>query len=336
MSSQTEISTATTTLSAGFVFFSQPPKSDDWYFLLGLDDYSGKWSDFGGRRNSDETEIHCAVREMIEETLCVVQLLPVNEENNTSISSIFTCFSNMLTQRDFTFRVSVDIASKRNNQHRDYCPQLSVHQISSCFSPGLLPSGFSNPPGEKRLRVCYVKYIPWQPNLPEVFAATHKSLRCINTFKDVDSKIRYIQTLPKVMQSHPAIVYEYEKCDGNDADLQKNRRIIGIRVPDEWLEKRQIAWWSLPRIQLILKNAGKHGGHIFRCGFLSTLGVIAQHFVHAARVKKQHDDEMRRKKNPFIYKLEDGSVLFDVLKRALDLDATVENTQQAEGFKITF
>ena len=326
-----------TTLSAGFIFFSQPPNSDDWYFLLGLDDYTGKWSDFGGRRNSEETEVHCAVREMLEETMGVVQLLPQNDsndiKNNVGLNDSISYICNMLEKKDFTFRIQVDVTSKGNSRDR-ICSQnpsslLSVHQISphSALSQQHQNHG-TKLPKEKRLRVCYVKFIPWQPDLADVFATTYKSLRFINTLKDVDSKIKYIQTLPETLQSHPAIVYEY----GN---YQNRDRPSGIHVPNEWLEKRQIAWWSLPRLQLVVKNAGKLGGHVFRCGFLSTLAIVAQHFMHASRVKKQHDDEMRRKKNPFIYEIEDQSVLIEVLNRALDLDANYRHSVLPE-FKIVF
>jgi hypothetical protein len=118
-------------------------------------------------------------------------------------------------------------------------------------------------------------------------------------------------------------------------DSMSNRRITGIHVPNEWLEKQQIAWWSLPRLQLILKNSGKHGGHIFRCGFLSTLGVITQHFLHASRAKKQHDEEMRRRKNPFIYELDDLSTLMDVMRQSLEIDAMVQSCKLHE-FEILF
>ena len=323
----------------------------------------------------------------------------------------------MLLNRDFTFRVSVDVASKGhsqqhrlNSQHRDNHPVLAVHQISqksmNLSHPG--PTLISSK--EKRLRVCFVKYISWQPELPEVFAVTYKSLRFINTLNDVDSKLKYIQTLPQSLQNHPAIIYDYgiiEHIGANEQrsnistcgteqyvrsissgeiqhnidrsgqiednsgqmehninrsgqmehninrsghmehninksghmkhsrDSMSNRRITGIHVPNEWLEKQQIAWWSLPRLQLILKNSGKHGGHIFRCGFLSTLGVITQHFLHASRAKKQHDEEMRRRKNPFIYELDDLSTLMDVMRQSLEIDAMVQSCKLHE-FEILF
>jgi hypothetical protein len=41
--------TISSVLSAGFLFYSVPPNSNDIYFLLGMDSYSGKWCDFGGR-----------------------------------------------------------------------------------------------------------------------------------------------------------------------------------------------------------------------------------------------------------------------------------------------
>ena len=322
-----------TTLSAGFVFFSQPPNSNDWYFLLGFDDFSEKWSDFGGRRNSNESEIHCAVREMLEETMCVVQFPDCETENlDASIESI----SEMIRRNDFTFRIKVDVTSKSNCHHQSNSSLLAVHQVSSNLAQSLKHScqqqRHHDNSREKRLRVCYVKYIPWQPDLPEVFTLTYKSLRVINTLRDVDSKLKYIKTLPEKMQKHPAITYEFENNDSLGDGCIPSK----VHVHGEWLEKRQIAWWSLPRLQMILKNAGRHGGHIFKCGFLSTLEIIAQHFLHASRVKKQHDDEMRRKKNPFIYELEDYGVLVDVLKRALELEAKIVQPSGDTEFKITF
>ena len=327
-------------ISAGFVFYSQPPNSDDWYFLLGMDDFNGKWSDFGGRRNEGESEIHCAVREMLEETMCVVRLSD-NDYSNTSqtLEETIKYISTMLEQKNYTFRIGLDVPLRNmnnkyrsNDQHKSKQQQqqqqqnfLAVDQICP-FNNFNLTSGQSLLSKKKRLRVCYVKHIQWQPNVPDIFAYKYKTLRHINQLKSVESKYQYIQTLPKSLQQHPGIVFEY-----------KNKEVVNIYVPDEWLEKQQIAWWSLPRLQLILKNNGKHNKHIFRCGFLSTLGVIVDHFIHASFIKKQHNDAMRRKKNPFIYELENNISIqiFEAAINSIACDDKDEKTREIDKSLVT-
>jgi len=265
------MSQAPQVLSAGFLFYSHPPHSDDVYFLLGMDEYNGKWSDFGGRKNAEETEQDCAIREMVEESLFTVPL------DGTTLppadwAEYWRCAKALLATKQYTYRIGVDITPRRNKvvtTSRFDPSTLSVHYVCPftrldhipCTSPGSL----------QRLRVCYVKYLPWQAELPERFAQTYEALHRLRTLPTLERQLHYYQGLSPELQTHPALRIERHE-DG---------RIVRLVVRKEWLEKQQMAWWSLPRLKQALKNGGRYKRHVFRYGFLSTLGIVIERFVQS-------------------------------------------------------
>jgi hypothetical protein len=296
--------TETCVLSAGFLFYSHPPNSNNIYFLLGMDDYNGKWSDFGGRRNDGESEIDCAVREMIEETLNVIQFeegVHVNDtdENDndfisndispkkveielkkTNTANLYDEYAEnvkrMITKKDYTYRIGVNITLKQeretsfdnrrtfDNRHK-YNPQLLSVSSASSFSH-FVPC--KNKSFIRRLRVCYVKYIPWQPNLPSLFSERYAQLYHLKKLSSLSDKIDYFKSLPRNMQSHPAILVE-----------RNENEISNITVLNEWMEKQQIAWWSIHRIKNAIKNGGRFKKNVLRYGFLSTLSVVVEYMT---------------------------------------------------------
>ena len=112
------------------------------------------------------------------------------------------------------------------------------------------------------MRVCYVKYIPWQPFIAERFRNVYLSLYKLHCRETLPQKIAYYNSLPIFLKTHPAVNVLY-----------KDHEISDISVKTEWLEKKQIMWWSLPRLNQVLKNDGKYKHHLFRYGFLSTLQI---------------------------------------------------------------
>lgn len=291
-------------LSAGFLFYSHPPNSNNIYFLLGMDNYNGKWSDFGGRRNDGESEIDCAVREMIEETLNVVQFEKdvhvvdsdesevIHEENDirhkegeielkkTNKANLHDEYvehvKQMLTKKDYTYRIGINITLKQEREtsfdnirtfvdRHTYNPQLLSVSSASSFSH-FVPC--KNKSFVRRLRVCYVKYIPWQPNLPSLFSERYAQLYHLKKLTSLSEKIDYFKSLPRDMQSHPAILVEKDENE-----------ILNITVLNEWMEKQQIAWWSIHRIKNAIKNGGRFKKQVLRYGFLSTLSVVVEYMT---------------------------------------------------------
>lgn len=257
-------------LSAGFLFYSHPPDSDNIYILLGMDDYNGKWSDFGGRRNPNEPEVDCAIREMLEETLYTVQIFDNEDDKPTSISQYTKRVKQMVESRNYTYRIGLDITPKREKQtvvYEGFNPNtLSVYYVCPFTHMELTPCQQSNQL-LKRLRVCYVKYIPWQPHLPELFSKTYCTLYQLQSMPTLEKKVRFWQSMPPELQYHPALVLERS---------ESTLEITNITVLKEWMEKQQIAWWSLPRLKNALKNGGRYRKHVLRYGFLSTLGIVVE------------------------------------------------------------
>jgi hypothetical protein len=257
-------------LSSGFLFYSHPPNSNNIYFLLGKDDYNNKWSDFGGRRDTNELEIDCAVREMMEETLCTVRFDENNHHHTVprTYDEYFNSVKQILLRKDFTYRIGIDV--KLNQEYTSIVDTknkfnrqtLSVSSVSN-FS-NYIPCNHQH--RVRRLRVCYVKYIPWQPDLPLSYSKTYAYLYHLKNRSTLSEKIGYYKTLPTYIQTHPAII----------VDRTPGLHITNITVLNEWLEKQEIRWFSLTRLKNALKNGGKYKKDIIRYGFLSTLSVVIE------------------------------------------------------------
>ena len=287
-------------LSAGFLFYSHPPNSTNIYFLLGKDDYNNKWSDFGGRLNPEESEIDCAVREMIEETLCMVQFEDKSHQscyysnhhpNHHSIhhslyslqtyDEYFKSVKQMLMSKDYTYRIGIDITLKPNEKHI-FTPKkgFDISKLSVCSTSSISTiHPCKNNQATRRLRVCYLKYIPWQPELPLMFSKTYAYLYNLKNLSSLDEKIEYYGSLPRELKTHPAIVIQRD-----------DSKITNITVPDEWMEKNQLSWWSVRRIKNAIKNNGKYNRkQIIRTGFLSTLSIVIDFITR--KMKNQSNNQ---------------------------------------------
>lgn len=247
-----------TLLSAGVLCYSYAESTGDLYFLLGRERASGgpwsragcsRWSDFGGAVHDGESDVQCASREFVEETMGLVHLTHNNADADES-----TCYYTqaqdteaILRQDNFTLRISLDTNTDR--------------VVSAC------PVNEDEP---QRLRVCYLKRIPWQPDLPDKFDHLKHFLDALaGVEEDTPRAVAYYHSMPHHIQTHPAVVVT------RDA----NNTVCGVSVRREYLEKQQIGWWSLARLETILDNGGIYKNkYCFRIGFLSTLAVVLQHF----------------------------------------------------------
>jgi hypothetical protein len=128
----------------------------------------------------------------------------------------------------------------------------------------------SNNSNETRTRVCFVKQIPWQPDLPERFRFIYKKLKPLIDIKDATKRIDYYEHLTPVLKHHPCITVVRN---------ESTNEIIDVVGKVEWFEKQQLSWWSLPRLKTMLQNGGCFRKHFFRVGFLSTLYSVIQQFT---------------------------------------------------------
>ena len=230
-------------VSAGIFPYSYVPNSDQIYFLVGQEAYNSqwprhscRWSDFGGKIEPDETETHAAAREFLEESLGVIQLsekkLPPYPSNET-LEEIQT----MLDQQVYTFRVLARIP----------------HTNRPIW------------------RACYVKRIPWQPNIPRVFKKTREKLHFLHGLEKkgkTKELMNYYRSMPHWVHHHPAIETQYSSTGV----------LSSVHVRSSWLEKQQIRWWSLPQLYYVVQNKGRYKKSQFRMGFLLTLKHILQEF----------------------------------------------------------
>jgi len=219
-------------MSAGVLCYSYADTTQDIYFLLGREEPAngGRWSDFGGKRKDGETEIECASREFVEESMGIIG-------NRGDIQQ-------ELEKKKYTFRIALDISTDR--PIAPTCTETS-----------------------KNLRICYLKQIPWLPDLPERFEHLRQQFLQFQQKTDIESKIIYFLSLPIEVQQHCAFTVS-RASDG---------QIVNIELNADCLEKRQIGWWSLYRLRSILRNGGSFKNkYCFRIGFLSTLAVIVEHF----------------------------------------------------------
>ncbi len=237
-------------LSAGVLCYACLEDTQDVYFLLGRErcssernSGSNRWSYFGGRVKPGETELECASREFVEESLGLAWL----DEALCVPTLNAEVAQEALARGNYTFRVALDTRTDR-------------------------PLHASTPETDmQQLRVCYVKRIPWQPDLPEQFQCLRQHLETIDTLsrQDMAAATTRFATLPREVQSHPAF----------DVCRNAHGQVVAVTVKSEYLEKQQIGWWSLHRLRSIIRNGGSYKNkYCFRIGFLSTLAVIVEHF----------------------------------------------------------
>jgi hypothetical protein len=273
------------TISSGILFFSAPPNSTNIYFLLGMDNNNERWSDFGGCKHAAESDEGCAAREMMEETLGLVCVSPqcldyfrwsdnpsdiTNATNDCSdelcLPTIFqTSYQQIITeqlrQRQFACRICIDVAHPNHLKP----PQSDWSAAADTDTSAVL-----NNPLPPKHRVCYLKKIPWQPNLPRLFITTVKYLNRLAKLSSAKQRVMYFETgLPKKLWHHPALLKYYEVDEDGD-------HLVDVCVHGQWLEKQQMAWWSIPRLKNVIRSGGKYKNVRFRHGVLSTLSVAIE------------------------------------------------------------
>jgi hypothetical protein len=261
-------------VSAGVLCYAYTETTHDIFFLLGKEksdpnwSQSNKWCDFGGSLQPQETEEQGAAREFVEESMGVVSLAMedygvIMDSTPPSFFTQIDKVTRVLEEKKYTFRLSVGV--KKPN---------AVPQSPS--TPTLQPDLPLEPPPttnkQNRTRVCYVKRIPWQPDLPEKFDQLRQVLVYLHDLALENQSLArdYYLTLASGLQQHPSILVT------RDPD----KKITRITVQEEYLEKQQLGWWSLPRLKTIMRNKWVYRDkNCFRTGFRTTLATVLEHFT---------------------------------------------------------
>lgn len=247
--------------SSGVLCWSCPPGTRDIYFLLGKErknrkwrQGSNRWSDFGGGAKNNESAFDCATREFVEESLACLQVL---HEKFTPMNELASVTKNLLQSKSYSaaFQLFIDKnKSEKNEKEQD----------------------------EPQKRVCFLKFIPWQPGAPRNFSKMHRYLQRFSNFinkKDTGDTfqnendhfraiIKMYEELPYQIQHHPAITVTKHP---------ETRAILSIKVNGDYLEKQQIMWISLPIIEKVLANNGTYNKLLFRRGFLQILKLAVEY-----------------------------------------------------------
>jgi len=210
-------------LTSGIICFCVEPSTQTIYFLLGqetcfndLNSNKGLWCDFGGKVEHNEDILHAAAREFSEESMCVVHLFESKHVNCSQeyINEVY----DMLYSKDYLLKLSVVLP----------------------------PEGI-----EKRIRVYFLKQIPWQPDVVLRFNKARSVL--------LDVEKGNFDNVPYYLRKHPAFQFHNNAVQG---------------VNKHFIEKFTIMWWSLDRLQEVIKRKGKYKGHRFRKSFLPVLNIL--------------------------------------------------------------
>lgn len=103
----------------------------------------------------------------------------------------------------------------------------------------------------KTIHICYMKQVPWQPEVSK-------------TFSNLRTQITNLSMNPLVnkcafnLRNHPGIRHGGKR----------------VFVDPHFLEKHSVNWWSLDRLTEVIKNRGSFKGHRFRKSFLPMLNII--------------------------------------------------------------
>lgn len=102
------------------------------------------------------------------------------------------------------------------------------------------------------LRIYYLVRVPWQPEVSERFDLLRSSL-----FKAHES-----QACSFSLMKHPAVHVD---------DAQ------AVHIRNTHLEKCEVQYWGLDRLNYVINRYGKYKGHVFRRSFLPALKFLVRY-----------------------------------------------------------
>lgn len=249
-------------LGAGMLFYAVTSHGE-MYFLLGKEasnpewgNHEGKWCDFIGTTKPDESDISTASREAVEETAATVKLFQENTHPHSAWTNSL-CLLEDLRSGNYSHRIST-----------------------------------SAKPGDPRQRVCYLKQIPWQPDLPLKFRSVIHKLNLIASAHNKEYRRKTFNSFSTVFRQHPA----FRRLPDGD-----------VFVSSDFLEKTCLRWYSIPQLIAVLQKGGSYDPRFpFRIGFTPTLCIalhvllhkesvasfIPEHPVFSIEVEEQREEEI--------------------------------------------
>lgn len=219
-------------VSSSLLVFSKEPVTGDVYFMLGEEcavtlehtRIRERWAEFCGRREDGESCEMAAAREFVEETACCLRF-GLERGAETADSICHALQSGMYT--------SQIIVQPGDGWHRP--------KRAGDLSPLLRdPQPLATP---NRLRVCYLRQVPWQPESVLEFERTRASL------------------LAGRLLNHPA--WRGGRSEPNPV----------------YLEKLRLRYWSVPSLLHVLQNSGRFGQERFRLSFVNLMRIVLPMFM---------------------------------------------------------
>ena len=110
--------------------------------------------------------------------------------------------------------------------------------------------------GERVYRDYFLKRVAWQPRAIEYFNATRSSLLRAHHLYCQERPNKHV--ISHYLAMHPALVHHADVC----------------AVNCDFLEKQQIMYWSLDRLEEVLQDNGQWRHQVFRQSFLPALRII--------------------------------------------------------------
>jgi len=212
-------------VSVGIIPFSVDPKTQNIFLLLGKEtcftnfrSARGVWCDFGGKPGNDELTIITAGREFTEESLACVQI----DSSSTLPSKMQEKVINTIQNEDFYVKIEV-VSDTYWNERKQV------------------------------MRVYYLKKIPWQPHIREIFQLIRNDLLFMK-------QGGHETDMPTSIVNHPAI----------------SSTLRGVQINAHYLEKYSINWWSIDRLHEVINNKGRFKNQRFRKSFLPVLRIVVE------------------------------------------------------------
>ena len=227
-------------VTAGIICFSVHPQTDMIYLLLGKETRNGnivgRWCDFGGALMDHETVEEAAAREFTEETLCALDMTDTWREQLP--------MDHARTSRTPSF-----------SHYRHYIEQMLVKEEYTSRIKLLATRG-----PERVTREYFLKKIQWQPRSVEYFNAIRSSLLRVDRLNGNQQPNSH--HISRALVMHPSL----STVHGSDGRV--------FAVDRDFLEKQQIQYWSLDRLEEVLQDNGQWRNHLFRRSFLPALRIV--------------------------------------------------------------
>lgn len=293
---------------AGIVPFKV--KDSKLLFLLGKERYDSNWrgslcwSGFeGGNKNAEDCEQN-ATREFSEETLCIFgrdfDSLRASLEK-FALKICFTFSRNNLSRNHVTFIKCLDVAHEQDDpmvfsQTRMYVSE--IYSLSTVFRESLanIPSEYPFSmegdviiKNDKTYTIDRVNSVTVSGRLLLVELLMHSGKLCV------------VQTIKYTYKTYPTAYLQWFQCRKKMEALLKsppnfacvdhpsitvtrsNDIITDVRVNNDYLEKVEIKWWSLPELYAAIAE----NENIFRPYFVPILKTIIDEFDDKPEIGRQ-------------------------------------------------